>query len=189
MSRRLSPEERALWDHLRRSVKPLRKGKPRSETAEAQKTEPASAAARKPRRAQSEKTPSKPPREAPPLAAIEPRVRKRLLRGAVDVEARIDLHGMRQDRAFSALISFLRSAQARGERLVLVITGKGLPEREGRGVLRQVVPEWLSRPDLRELVVGFEEAGRRHGAAGALYVRLRRPGDAHRRRNSRGSAG
>jgi DNA-nicking Smr family endonuclease len=53
-------------------------------------------------------------------------------------------------------------------------------------VLRRMVPEWLARPDLRDLVVGFEEAGRRHGAAGALYVRLRRPAT---RRSGRGSGG
>ncbi|HEX5866107.1 MAG TPA: Smr/MutS family protein, partial [Beijerinckiaceae bacterium] len=45
---------------------------------------------------------------------------------------------------------------------------------EERGVLRRVVPHWLRLPDLRPLVVGFEEAAVRHGGAGALYVRLRR---------------
>ena len=43
-----------------------------------------------------------------------------------------------------------------------------------RGVLREQVPRWLSSPDLRDLVVGFTEAGRTHGGSGALYVRLRR---------------
>ena len=81
---------------------------------------------------------------------------------------------MRQDRADAALTAFLRSAQARGNRIVLVVTGKGNADRDGRGVLRQVVPGWLARPDLREFVVGFQEAGRRHGGEGALYVRIRR---------------
>ena len=44
----------------------------------------------------------------------------------------------------------------------------------GRGVLRQQVPHWLSLPDLRELIVGYEAAAIRHGGDGALYVRLRR---------------
>lgn len=186
MSRRLSPEERALWDRLRKSVRPLREGE---QEAKALPVEPGPVAAKKARRPPPAKLAPAPAREKPPLAAIEPRARRRLVRGTADVDARIDLHGMRQDRAFSALVSFLRAAQARDERLVLVITGKGLPTREGRGVLRQMVPEWLARPDLRELVLGFEEAGRRHGAAGALYVRLRRPVAARRRRNDRGSAG
>jgi DNA-nicking Smr family endonuclease len=81
---------------------------------------------------------------------------------------------MRQERAFHALGSFLRKAQSRGDRLVLVVTGKGRAGEAGRGVLRESVPAWLARPDLRQLVVGWEEAGRRHGGAGALYVRVRR---------------
>ena len=47
----------------------------------------------------------------------------------------------------------------------------GEPE---RGVLRRQVPLWLQLPDLREIVVGFEEAHVGHGGEGALYVRLRR---------------
>jgi DNA-nicking Smr family endonuclease len=41
-------------------------------------------------------------------------------------------------------------------------------------VLRRVVPHWLRLPELRALVLGFEEAAPQHGGAGALYVRLRR---------------
>jgi len=78
---------------------------------------------------------------------------------------------------------FLLDAQANGHGVVLVITGKGDPERlaglgaafgEGRGVLRRAVPLWLAEPDLRGVVLGFESAGRRHGGEGALYVRIRR---------------
>jgi DNA-nicking Smr family endonuclease len=108
------------------------------------------------------------------LARLEERARRRLARGVADVDGRIDLHGMRQERAFMALTSFLRHAQSRGHRLVLVITGRGREDEEGRGVLRQMVPSWLARPEFRDLVLGFEEAGRRHGGSGALYVRIRR---------------
>jgi DNA-nicking Smr family endonuclease len=43
-----------------------------------------------------------------------------------------------------------------------------------RGVLRRQVPQWLSLPEFRSLVVGFEEAHIGHGGEGALYVRIRR---------------
>ena len=59
---------------------------------------------------------------------------------------------------------------------MLVVTGKGSttgPDSE-RGVLRRQVPEWLSLPEFRTLVVGFEQAHIGHGGAGALYVRVRR---------------
>jgi len=58
---------------------------------------------------------------------------------------------------------------------VLIITGKGKMGSESeRGVLRRQVPHWLSLPEFRTLVVGFEEAGIGHGGEGALYVRVRR---------------
>jgi DNA-nicking Smr family endonuclease len=78
-----------------------------------------------------------------------------------------------QVEAHTALVHFLRRAQRHGGRFVLVITGKGTRAGE-RGVLRRQVPLWLGLPDLRDVVVGFEEAHAAHGGEGALYVRLRR---------------
>jgi DNA-nicking Smr family endonuclease len=122
----------------------------------------------------------KPPPAAtvPALAPLERRARQKLSRGQTAVDAALDLHGLRQREAHSALHGFLARAQRRGAKIVLVVTGKG----EGRladdygegGVLRRAVPMWLRAPDWRGLVVGFEEAARHHGGAGALYVRIRR---------------
>ena len=87
---------------------------------------------------------------------------------------------MTQAEAHQALRGFLRHSQARGARLVIIVTGKGGPldELSGspneRGVLKRLTPQWLREPDLRSVVLGFEEAGRAHGGSGALYVRLRR---------------
>jgi len=114
----------------------------------------------------------------PPLQPLERRLRQRLSRGQRDIDGVIDLHGMRQSEAHSALIHFIARAQHEGRSLVLVITGKGAPadpaDREGRGVLRRLVPHWLADPVLRRHVVGFEEAAREHGGGGALYVRVRK---------------
>jgi DNA-nicking Smr family endonuclease len=116
---------------------------------------------------------------APPTApGLERRVRLALRRGALQVDARIDLHGMYQAEAHGALIGFLMRARASGHTHVLVVTGKGGPTYDDafseRGVLRRSVPHWLRAPELRTVVLGFEEAARHHGGAGALYVRLRR---------------
>ena len=83
---------------------------------------------------------------------------------------------MTQTRAHRALLSFLQRASSDGLTFVLVITGKGSAAGSvsGRGVLRRQVPEWLSLPEFRTLVVGFEEAHIGHGGEGALYVRVRR---------------
>lgn len=128
------------------------------------------------------------PAQAPPPAlpvtpGLERRERRGLERGRLEIEARIDLHGLYQAEAHSALVGFLLRCRAAGHARVLVVTGKG---GEGsafgggergfseRGVLRRSVPHWLRGPELRGFVLGFEEAARHHGGAGALYVRLRR---------------
>ena len=118
------------------------------------------------------------------MAPLGKRERTKLSRGRSEIEARLDLHGMTQTRAHRALTGFLHRAhralsgflqQAHHDGLtfVLVITGKGRSGGES-GVLRRQVPEWLSLPEFRSLVVGFEEAGIGHGGEGALYVRIRR---------------
>ena len=122
--------------------------------------------------------PPRPKQSAPPLATIERRLKRELSRGRGAIDAALDLHGLTQAEAHQALRGFLRHSQARGARLVIVVTGKGGPLDETgswpseRGVLRRLAPHWLREPDLRSVVLGFEEAGRAHGGSGALYVRL-----------------
>ena len=125
----------------------------------------------------------------PALTGIDRRMQRRLIRGAADIDARLDLHGESVETARVQLQRFLADSRAQGHRLVLVITGKGAspytshtlhgtghfhsPERLGR--LRRMVLEWLNEPEFRTHVSGFQPAHPRHGGGGALYVRLRRP--------------
>lgn len=113
-----------------------------------------------------------------PGEGLERQARLGLRRGRLQVEARIDLHGMVQAQAHAALTGFILGARAAGHAYVLVVTGKGGPGVPDafaeRGVLRRSVPHWLRAPELRGIVIGFEEAARHHGGSGALYVRLRR---------------
>lgn len=122
-----------------------------------------------------------PPKAPPPLVPLERRLKQKLSRGQMSADAAIDLHGLRQHEAHDALRAFLHRAQRDGARVVIVVTGKGgrsTGDFEETGVLRRAVPVWLHMPDLRPLVVGFEETARHHGGSGALYVRLRRPREA-----------
>ena len=102
---------------------------------------------------------------------IEKPILKKLAKGKKSIDARIDLHGMTQDRAKQALLDFLQLSMTAEHRVVLVITGKG---NAGLGVLRQRVPQWLSLPPFTEFVNGFTESHVSHGGSGALYVRIRR---------------
>ncbi len=102
---------------------------------------------------------------------IEPRRKRRIVRGRDEIAGRLDLHGLDQDRARQALHDFLLRAHADGARAVLVITGKG---RMGDGVLRRRAPEWLADPALRPIVAGLSQADRHHGGEGAFYIALKR---------------
>lgn len=136
----------------------------------------------KPRKASPKPAPE--PANLPGLTGLDRRTEQRLRRGRIEVDGTLDLHGMTQNHAHAALRAFVVAAQLRGYRMVLVITGKGSPEGarfepdlmwgSGRGVLRRLVPQWLSQPDLRPWVSGFRNAHQRHGGGGALYVRIRR---------------
>ena len=114
----------------------------------------------------------------PPLGSYDRGEARAVASGRREIDAKIDLHGMRQREAHHALISFIHNAQARGHRHVLVITGKGGRRDDSgsfeRGVLNREVPRWLNEPQFRQMVVGFTPAHKRHGGEGALYVRLRR---------------
>lgn len=178
--RGLTYEDRVLWTTVTKAIKPLRAEPPVDFEAEgdaeadearlpAKSGHPGKRVAKAP--ASVPPPPQKPP-PAPPLAPLTRRMKQRVARGKEPIDARLDLHGLTQHEAHGELLRFLRNANVRDARLVLVITGKG---RGGEiGVLRRQVPHWLAMPEFRALVVGFEDAGVRHGGEGALYIRVRR---------------
>jgi DNA-nicking Smr family endonuclease len=187
--RRLTDDEHALWQGVARSVSPLRKRLKRPaiseppETAKAQPKpapKPPTKSAPKGRAAaRHAPIPSAPPKPAgpPPLAPLGRKLKHRIARGSHAIDGRLDLHGLTQAEAHGALLHFLRTRQARGAKVVLVITGKGVRGDAGsgeRGVLKRMVPMWLGLPEFRDCVIGFEAAGIGHGGEGALYVSLRK---------------
>lgn len=96
---------------------------------------------------------------------------RQLRRGTISVERQLDLHGLSRDEALAALLRFLQSASAYGEKAVLVITGKG-NNSPGEPVLQQAVAGWL-RDVGKKLVVEFAPAPREMGGSGAFVVFLR----------------
>lgn len=106
---------------------------------------------------------------------LEKPVKRKLSRGHLALEARIDLHGLIQSEAHGMLLDFLIRAHERGLRHVLVITGKG-SSLGSEGALKRAVPLWFAMPEFRFLISSYEPAARQHGGEGALYVRLSRRG-------------
>ena len=88
------------------------------------------------------------------------------------VQAKLDLHGLKQDSAYDQLHVFLKKCYERRYRYVLVITGKGNII-TGSGVLRQNVPRWLQIPPFSTFVVGYNTAPREYGGEGALCLHIR----------------
>jgi DNA-nicking Smr family endonuclease len=177
--RALSDEDITLWLHVTRQVK-ARPGVKKPATP-VRAAPPVPSMPAKYGKAKAESPPPPPPKPAlPPLVPLDRRTKQKVTRGRMEVDGVIDLHGLRVGDAQEALIGFLLRAQARNAKLVIVVTGKGKNARDdmglGRegGVLRRYVPQWLGAPDLRTVVIGYEEAGPTHGGAGALYVRIRR---------------
>ncbi len=111
---------------------------------------------------------------------MDQKAHRKMTRGRLSPEARIDLHGMTLAEAHPELIRFILRAQDTGLRLVLVITGKGrlgaddgpIPTRHG--LLRHQVPHWLHQMPLAPAVLQVAQAHLKHGGAGAYYVYLRR---------------
>jgi DNA-nicking Smr family endonuclease len=176
--RELTDEERLLWRQVTLTTKPLRADA--YEDIEAgEGPSPANlytARPAHPRRAAAEKTVGQ---KNP--AALDRKTRGRLSRGADAIDGVLDLHGMRQAEAHTALRAFLAGAQKRHARFVIVITGKGARPRDRGdelaepGVLRNVVPHWLATADMRPFVSGYSAASSNHGGTGALYIRIRKP--------------
>lgn len=190
--RTLSPGEKAEWRKIARSVKPMDESKARAlEEDDAPPAAEPVKTGKKPapkRPARLSGHPHPPHHHAP--VPVDRSAEKRHRRGKLDLDARIDLHGLTQDQALSTLTHFLRMAWHEGYRNVLVITGKGLSQREREnepweypekpGVLRRNLPEWLGNQTLSQWVSGYSAAHTRHGGAGAFYVtlRVRPPGKA-----------
>ncbi len=200
-NRTMSSDEAQLWSDLTRSVEPLKRrawhigatsqkgvrtGAPATAPAQPVRDEAKTRVAATPYRPTQHGAPgsnSKQSQSTP--GTIDRRRARRIASGQMEIEARLDLHGLRQDEAHRALRGFLARAHDEGQRTVLVITGKGRviePNDHahtlfgGRepGVLKQNVPRWLREADLARFVVSYTTASSRHGGEGALYVQLRR---------------
>jgi len=184
-------DDAAIWARVAETATPLKKQtRVARDAAPSKPTAPKASTAPKPQPKSPQRPPKKPsPRTSPtPQTGLDRQTARKLDRGRLAVEARLDLHGMRQREAHAALRKFLNWARGKDYRHVLVITGKGSGDEassfyagETRGVLRQAVPQWLAGGDLAPLIVSVSEAPRRLGGEGALYVRLRRADHPRRR--------
>lgn len=190
-TRGLRPDEAALWQRVADQAEPLfpkKRPKPFDQKQPVKPARPLTESFQKPIQAKSPETcavradllPTASDRLGKKPITMDRRSYGKMVRGKLQPEGRIDLHGMTLAQAHPALTGFILSAHACQKRLVLVITGKGktaedigpIPVR--RGVLKHHVPQWLAAPPLSGVVLQVTQAHKKHGGEGALYVYLRR---------------
>lgn len=166
--RGLTEDEKQLWRRVASRVK-TRRRLPVAEDA----PQPSAKARRLAPVREAVRPAAAPAKKKAPPAPADRGAERRVRRGQLDIDATLDLHGYNQETGRAALGRFLRAAQTRHARVVIVVTGVG---RRGEGVLKRMLPEWLAEPELRAVVSGFAQAHRTHGGAGAYYVFLRHAG-------------
>lgn len=108
------------------------------------------------------------------VVGIDPLVLARLRAGQFSPEAHLDLHGQNAAQARDSLTWFIKNAYLRGLRTVLVVTGRGRNSPDGVGVLRPLLPRWLSRDPFKRVVLAFCTAKAGDGGPGAIYTLLRK---------------
>jgi len=106
------------------------------------------------------------------LRAMDKKTGQRFKSGAMEIDARLDLHGYTLDKAFDVLKNFIHGQSRRNARCLLVITGKG--GMLGRGVLKAEMPVWINSGEIRSLVLSYTTAQPKDGGDGAFYILLKR---------------
>ncbi len=125
-------------------------------------------------------TPSNEMREVAPVGAeesldfvrpgLQHSLLRRLRRGQITLEGRLDLHGMTANEAGLALDRFIELSTSNRRRYVLVVHGKGHRSATAYPVLKSQVNGWLrQRPD----VLAFYSALPADGGTGAVYILLK----------------
>ncbi len=180
MPRRLEPDEQALWQQVTATVRPLDPARPPSSPPPVQ---PPTALPRS-RPAPAPEPRLRPPQPRPPAETLDSSWDRRLARGHARPDRVVDLHGLSRQQARETLLHALDRADRRGDRLLLVITGKGaapgpapadLAEgKPARGAIRADLPRWLGEPQQSARIAAVRRAHPRDGGDGAVYLVLKR---------------
>jgi DNA-nicking Smr family endonuclease len=153
MTKKLPPDEQALWDAVVKSIKPIKHDMVVAKIPNVLKI---------------------PERPLLPTPGIS-RTQKVEALHANDLrnvrpEAQLDLHGFTQAAGEMAVREFLKNSLYRNLRWVRIITGKGSPNNPS--ILREQTPKWLQ--SMPEFVTGYAYAKPDDGGSGAFYVKIRR---------------
>lgn len=173
----LSDEDRNLWESFTEDIKPIDKKPINNEQNE------------KPHTSKTQQTckntavfSSKEQHELSHgnVDDIDRKTARKFKQGKMDIDAKLDLHGMTQTQAYQALSDFILNNYHKQNRNLLIVTGKGNshPRQHWNepksGILKEMVPKWLNESDIRPMILSFSHATQKDGGSGALYILLKR---------------
>jgi DNA-nicking Smr family endonuclease len=193
MPRRLAPEERALWGRVMETVKPLHN----VAVVAAQESLP-KLNNRHPREGGGPSPDVSVPTKHVDKAdaqVMDRRLRggdetnilgsnldstwdRRIHKGGIIPDISVDLHETTLSGAYARLDRTLEQAIHQKLRVVLLVTGHARAHDrasgQGRGAIAAVVRDWLAASRHSGAISAVRQAHPRHGAAGALYIVLKR---------------
>ena len=102
---------------------------------------------------------------------IDRKTVNKIKKGLFTIDAKLDLHGFKLKEAEKELTNFILEKFSKQEQNLLIISGKG---KDGKGVIKNSIPNWLNKFPLSEKVYVFSSAQKRDGGEGAYFVRLRK---------------
>jgi DNA-nicking Smr family endonuclease len=102
---------------------------------------------------------------------IQNGVFRRLQKGAYEIEAMLDLHGLTLEQARHEVYQFIADCVRYDVRSALISHGKGRRNKDQVPLLKSFLARWL--PMFPE-VMAYHSAQKWHGGAGAVYVLLRK---------------
>jgi DNA-nicking Smr family endonuclease len=183
--RHITPEEKAVWRQHTKHDEKLR-AEERDCEQQTEITTNVSAPNAEPRRSikpqnpvtTNPKTQATKSLEKSVAVDIDRRTAMRFRKGKMQIDARLDLHGHTRETAYIQLLAFIHQSYQLGRRCVLVITGRGLFQKntppQERGILRGALRSWLNDSAIRPFILAYDQAQIKDGGEGAFYVLLKR---------------
>ena len=105
---------------------------------------------------------------------IDAKTRKKMDRGEIEIDATLDLHNQTMEVAYLSLVQFINQSYKLSRRMLLVITGKGKRSGDSLTIIKNEFLVWINDPRLRNKIIRFSQAHRKHGGGGAYYILLKR---------------
>ena len=110
------------------------------------------------------------------------KINKKLKRGVVNIDKRIDLHGLSVKEAKILFFETVETCFVTQKRCILFITGKGMGAAQNEhtggklyyGKIRNEFLSWANQKTISRKILSVEQAGTAHGGAGAFFVYLRK---------------